>query len=179
MKTMTAVALLLGVLMLVGMTARAQEVDSTPPTIVSTMTNPGYLWPPNHKMIEVKVSALLTDDTDPAPTFVILSVESSEPETDVGDEEGEEVTTPDWLIVDGTTVDLRAERTGKNNGRTYTITIEASDASGNTTTGTIDVVVPHDQGDLRAYRHEIKAQQKAFKQQQKEARKAAKDKGDE
>lgn len=172
MRAIRLVALF-GALMLLGVPALAQVVDVTPPEIVSAISDPGYLWPPNHKMIEVKISAIVTDDTDAAPTLSIISVESSEPETDADD--GEEVTTPDWEIVDATTVDLRAERTGKNDGRIYTVTIEASDAAGNTSTEEIEILVPHDQGDMRLYRHQVKAQQKLYKQQEKAARKAAKE----
>ena len=41
-------------------------------------------------------------------------------------------------------VQLRAERSGTGDGRVYTITITASDASGNQSTATVDVRVPHD-----------------------------------
>jgi endo-1,4-beta-xylanase len=39
---------------------------------------------------------------------------------------------------------LRAERSGLGNGRVYTITYQAKDASGNTTVASTQVVVPHD-----------------------------------
>lgn len=55
-------------------------------------------------------------------------------------------TPPDWVITGPLTVDLRAERSGKGSGRVYTITVECSDASGNTATKTVTVTVPHDQG---------------------------------
>lgn len=41
---------------------------------------------------------------------------------------------------------LRAERLGKHSGRIYTIAITVTDASGNTTTDSHTVTVPHDQG---------------------------------
>jgi hypothetical protein len=41
-------------------------------------------------------------------------------------------------------VELRAERSGSGQGRVYTVTITASDLSGNQSTATVDVRVPHD-----------------------------------
>ena len=40
---------------------------------------------------------------------------------------------------------LRAERSGKGNGRIYTVTYRATDASNNTTTKTATVIVPKSQ----------------------------------
>jgi len=40
---------------------------------------------------------------------------------------------------------LRAERSGLGTYRVYTITVACTDASGNTSTGTVTVKVPHDQ----------------------------------
>ena len=39
---------------------------------------------------------------------------------------------PDWEITGDLTVNLRAEREKKGPGRTYTITVECADTSGNT-----------------------------------------------
>jgi hypothetical protein len=43
-------------------------------------------------------------------------------------------------------VQLRASRDGNGDGRVYTITFRARDASGNTSFVTATVTVPHDQG---------------------------------
>ena len=43
-------------------------------------------------------------------------------------------------------MNLRAERSGKGSGRTYTITVEARDAAGNASTATTTVTVPRDKG---------------------------------
>jgi hypothetical protein len=41
---------------------------------------------------------------------------------------------------------LRAERSGSQEDRIYTIHVESKDSSGNITAGTVVVTVPHDQG---------------------------------
>jgi hypothetical protein len=69
-------------------------------------------------------------------------VTSSEPANGTGDGN----TSSDWEITGPLTVDLRAERAGTGSGRIYTITVECRDASGNVSTGTVQVTVPHDQG---------------------------------
>ena len=48
-------------------------------------------------------------------------------------------------FVDEDTVQLRAKRAG-NTVRTYTITVEATDESGNTATDTVEVTVPRSRG---------------------------------
>ena len=49
---------------------------------------------------------------------------------------------PDWEITGPLSVDLRAERSGRGNGRVYTITVECEDDGGNVTTGEVTVTVP-------------------------------------
>jgi hypothetical protein len=41
-------------------------------------------------------------------------------------------------------LELRAERAGDGSGRTYTVSVTATDAAGNSTTVPVNVVVPHD-----------------------------------
>jgi hypothetical protein len=81
------------------------------------------------------------DNCDAAPTNKtgkITSVVSNEPINGLGDGE----TSPDWEITGDLTLNLRAERSGNGNGRIYTVTVECTDDVGNTTTGTVTVVVP-------------------------------------
>jgi hypothetical protein len=61
---------------------------------------------------------------------------------------GDDGATPaDWQITGELTVNLRSERSGKaSNGRVYTLTLECSDDAGMTSTKTVNVTVPHDQG---------------------------------
>lgn len=121
-------------------------VDTIPPVITAVSANPHVLWPPNHKMIAVRVRANVTDDCGPA-RWRIISVSSNEPVNGQGDGN----TSPDWEITGDHTVNLRAERSGRNRaGRVYTITVRAADAAGNLSESRIvRVLVPHDQGGRR------------------------------
>jgi hypothetical protein len=121
--------------------ADVHVVDTTPPEIESVSTDPISLWPPNHKMNPVTVEVTVSDICDPDATCNVVEVTSNEPVNGLGDGNTE----PDWEITGALTVNLRAERAGGGDGRIYTIVVECSDASGNTSAASVDVVVPHDQ----------------------------------
>ena len=115
--------------------------DTTAPVITSLTASTAVLWPPNHKMVSVTVSGVATEAVSEV-TGRILSVTSNEPDNGLGDGD----TADDIVIISAGTVSLRAERSGKGNGRIYTILFEARDASGNTSTKTVTVSVPKSQG---------------------------------
>ncbi len=115
--------------------------DEIPPTLDVSVT-PETLWPANHKYVSVTATVTATDNFDPSPTVALVSVTSNEP--DNGEDDGD--TTDDVVIVDDTTFKLRAERSGSGTGRIYTITYQATDACGNSTTATATVNVPLSQG---------------------------------
>jgi len=121
--------------------ATVTVVDTTPPTITSVTANPNTLWPPNHKMVPVTVSATTSDNCTAAPVCKITSVASSEPVNGTGDGD----TAPDWQITGNLTVNLRAERAGNGSGRVYTIAVQCADASNNNSSQTVTVTVPHNQ----------------------------------
>jgi len=126
----------------IGATAITNKIkDTTAPVITSLSTNAPVLWPPNHKMVAVTVSALASDLVG-VTSLKIISVTSSEPDNGPGDGN----TVGDAVITGPLSVSLRAERSGKGNGRTYTITVEARDAAGNASTKTCTVFVPKSQG---------------------------------
>lgn len=116
--------------------------DTTPPTIGAVNPSPNTLWPPNHRMRPVTVSVSVTDMCDPVLSCQIISVASNEPVNGLGDGD----TSPDWIITGPLTVNLRAERSGTGTGRVYTITVQCTDDSGNSSTATGTVRVPHDRG---------------------------------
>lgn len=117
--------------------------DATPPVIQKLTASPSFLWPPNHKMIPVKITVAATDGCGPVKSKIV-SVTSNEHVNGLGDGNTE----PDWAVTGDLTLQLRAERSGGGSGRTYTIGIEAKDESGNAATNQVTVLVPHSLGQL-------------------------------
>jgi len=121
--------------------------DTTLP-VISVTVSPTILWPPNHKMVDIVATVTVSDICDAAPTVVLTSVTSNEPDDakgngdgkTVNDIQGAETGTEDYEF------QLRAERAGADDGRVYTVTYTATDASGNSASASATVVVPHDMG---------------------------------
>lgn len=112
--------------------------DVEPPTIDSLSTSPRVLWPPNHKMRNVRVDYTATDNC-PGPISCHITVTSNEPEDGPGGPHG-----PDWQIIDDHRIRLRAERSGAGAHRIYTVTVNCSDQYNNTSSADTVVLVPHD-----------------------------------
>lgn len=110
--------------------------DTIAPLITNVTVSPAELWPANLQMKYVVVGYETTDHCSPVVTN--LSVTSNEPVT--GGLYGN--TAPDWVIVNNHLVQLRAERGVLGNGRIYTITITATDSTGNSGTQQVQVKVP-------------------------------------
>ena len=123
------------------------------------LNGPLKLWPPNHKMVDEPVTA-----TDASGDQVTLTLTPSVTDATGGD--GGPTHDPDWQLADGTTGDtftatgsgsataalqLRAERSGKGDGRTYTIGWTATFDNGSKSCASTDsgqtpftITVPHD-----------------------------------
>jgi len=119
--------------------AAVTVVDTLPPVVTAVTPSQTVLWPPNHRMVPISVS-VTADDQCGSATSRIVSVTSDEPENDKGDGN----TSPDWLITGNLTLKLRAERSGRGDGRVYTITVETVDHAGHKVTNATEVKVPHD-----------------------------------
>lgn len=104
--------------------------DTTAPLIHSVSASPNVLSPPNHKLVPITVSVTATDNCDPSPASKIISITSSETPA-----------TGDIQITGNLTASLAATRNTKA-GRVYTITVQCTDASGNSSTATTTVTVP-------------------------------------
>ena len=123
-------------------------VDTIPPEV--TVAGAGELWPPNHQYISIGLEDCgieiddqcqgIIDLEDANP--VITCVTSDEVEDGAGDGN----TVSDMVILDATTVNVRAERTGGGDGRVYTIHFEVSDAANNVTAAACLVSVRANQG---------------------------------
>jgi hypothetical protein len=121
-------------------TAIVTVVDNISPVISNASLSTQVLAPPNLKMRTVTVNYELWDNCPGATS--VLTVTCDEPESGLNGGDP----SPDWVVVDNHTVQLRAQRDPKGDGRIYTITITATDASGNITTSAHTVVVAHNIG---------------------------------
>jgi hypothetical protein len=117
--------------------------DTQDPTISVTLDRT-KLWPPNHKLVTINAEVTVTDICDPSPVFVLTSITSSEPDNGLGDGntvddiQGDATNTPDVEF------QLRSERSGTGDGRTYTVVYTGLDGSGNSSQAVATVFVPHD-----------------------------------
>jgi hypothetical protein len=123
-------------------------VDTTPPTLELSVT-PDVLWPPNHKMVPIMVTAEAIDVCDSEPIVELFEITMNEGDETISFDEifdstvGDGHTVGDIQVGSNGEVSLRAERSGKGDGRIYTITYIATDGSGNSTTASATVTVPH------------------------------------
>lgn len=115
--------------------------DNEPPSLSVSVT-PSVLFPPNHQMVEITPTITVTDNRDADPVVDLVSVTSNQGD----DVRGDGHTSQDVSIDASGRIFVRAERTGNGNAdRVYTITWRARDQSGNTSTASATVTVPHDQ----------------------------------
>ncbi|HEX8178042.1 MAG TPA: hypothetical protein VF525_00725 [Pyrinomonadaceae bacterium] len=111
-----------------------------PPDVSQARPSVAALWPPNHDLIAVSIQGVTDADGDPV-TIRVTRVMQDEATNDKGD--GDKC--PDASGVGTASAQLRAERSGKGNGRFYTIFFEATDGRGGSTPGSVRVSVPHEQ----------------------------------
>jgi HYR domain len=115
----------------------------SPATVEDVTAQPRTLWPPNHKMVNVRIHVDVDSDCPTSDvTWKILEVRSSEAANGTGDGN----TSPDWIITGDHGLQLRAERSGNGGGRVYSVHVESDTDSGPIDDRWIDVTVPHDQG---------------------------------
>jgi hypothetical protein len=119
-----------------------QVIDTRPPTLGFDLSR-HQLWPASHRMVEIHATVTAVDVCGPS-SVVLMSIVSNEPADAPGPQDG--FTSPDIADASLGTADfdfqLRAERLDTGDGRVYTVTYRATDASGNEATLPEQVIVP-------------------------------------
>ena len=126
-----------------------------PPLCTYAKAHPQRLWPPDHKLADVKIVGVTDPDsrkvkvtvthvTQDEPVGCIARRGSRDYCEDDDETRGCRHTTPDAIIHRDGHVALRAERREHGNGRVYHITFQADDGAGGQCTGQVTVCVPHD-----------------------------------
>jgi hypothetical protein len=115
------------------------DIDTVPPTL-SLQATPSLLWPPNGKLHQVDIHVTGDDNSGAAPAIALRSVscrgcvETRDIRADVG--------------TDDRSVQLRASP-----GNVYTLTYEATDAAGNTSTAGVQVGARQNHDHHPGWRH--------------------------
>ena len=113
--------------------------DTIPPDFEFSVT-PTVLWPVNHNMVLITPSWTASDICDASPEVSLVSITMNEDDDAIGDGH----TTGDIRVDPDGSIYLRAERSGSNSGRIYTIVYQAVDDCGNVTVRSATVSIPHD-----------------------------------
>ncbi|MEX0609537.1 MAG: PKD domain-containing protein [Balneolaceae bacterium] len=124
------------------------EITDTTAPVIAFNQETNNLWPPNHKMVMV-ASGISASDLVDGTVNVSVTVSSNESSNGKGDGN----TDSDYEIVtnfDGSKdVYLRAERSGKGKGRTYTVSMSTSDTAGNISSTSFEANVDKSKGRTR------------------------------
>ncbi|MBJ8097989.1 hypothetical protein JDS98_07770, partial [Bacillus cereus group sp. N11] len=117
------------------------KLDKTAP-VLNISLDKTTIWPPNHKMVPITATINASDGTSGINSVVLTSITSNET-LQSDDIQNANYNKP----ISGSTdsFSLRADRLGSGNGRIYTVTYTVKDNTGNVTTKTATVTVPHDQ----------------------------------
>jgi len=120
---------------------RADPVPSNvAPDCSAAQATPGTLWSPDHTLGTVAITGVTDPDNDPV-AITVTSIRQDEPVNGRGDGN----TAPDGVGVDSPLVMVRAERSGRGDGRVYHVSFTADDGRSGQCTGEVAVCVPHDQ----------------------------------
>jgi hypothetical protein len=120
-----------------------------PPDCSTAVASISEIWPPRHGWVDIEILDVNDPDGDPV-TITITGIAQDEPVVGYGSGN----TCPDGMGVGTSVASIRSERSGQGNGRIYEISFEADDGTGNSCTGSVNVCVPHDQGQGRECIHD-------------------------
>lgn len=117
------------------------QPPNLPPECDLAAPDVAELWPPNHQLVDVSVEGVLDPEGDPVE-IAVTQIAQDEPIEGRGDGNTE----PDAEGIGSGVASLRAERTGRGDGRVYHVSFRAEDAGGRACEGAVVVCVPHDRG---------------------------------
>ena len=95
--------------------------------------SPTILWPANHKMVKITPAWTATDLCGQPLEVSLVDITANKP-----------CNPDDIKIAPDGSISLCATRSGNSKGRIYTLVFQACDSTGNCTTKTATVTVPHD-----------------------------------
>lgn len=121
------------------------EVCNEPPDCSQAIPTTTCLWPPNHKYENIGITGITDPDGD--PITITFTGATSDEATSTALGAGGTQHSPD-VIIDPLAfpeqVSVRAERSGKGDGRVYELIFTADDGNMGQCIGTVNVQVPHD-----------------------------------
>ncbi len=109
-----------------------------PPVCVNAYPDSSVLWPPNHKLLSIRILGVNDPNSDTV-SITPTGVTQDEPVRSSGDGD----TSPDAIIQSDGSILLRAERSGNGDGRVYTVNFTATDQYDQSCSGSVTVTVPH------------------------------------
>lgn len=110
------------------------------PVCGNAVASPSALWPPNHRLVPVTVNGVTNAD-GARVAIAVTGIFQDEPTQGRGDGD----TAIDGFILPGGGAQVRAERSGRGDGRVYYLSFTATSTAGAFCTGTVKTSVPHDQ----------------------------------
>ena len=116
------------------------SIVRTAPLCTDAVATLASIWPPNHQLVSIGIGGVTNADGG-AITYRITSIFQDEPTNSRGDG----ATAFDGFGVGTSHAQVRAERSGRSNGRVYYISYAATSAGGSCS-GRVTVGVPRDQG---------------------------------
>jgi hypothetical protein len=108
------------------------RIDATPPGLAGLPVAGCTIWPPSNQLVQVANVVATDSGSGVAPDSLLVEGVSNEP-----------LMASD-IVIHGGEVSVRASRSGKLEGRSYTIAARATDLAGNVATASGVCVVPHD-----------------------------------
>jgi hypothetical protein len=138
----TGVLTPIGVPVAAGSNPRSVAISRTActgPVLSHATASPSVLWPPNDQFVPVAIDYEITDGCDPQPACS-LSV------TVTDSDGGVDNLANSYIVVNPKEVELQAARHGGGAGRTYSVEISCKDKRQLSSSASVTVTVPHDQG---------------------------------